>query len=146
MDQPRFGIIISTDVDLHAFPRKFCYLAVQRHIKASSTKTPYRCMLKTYDWTKHSSHSCEEPIHSQRAKKRSKTRGRLPGITPKVLKTDVEAIAPSQVSSQLEQPPLSANQALSVMDQLLCHICTKDLIQPLQLDCSAVVCSGCLSE
>ena len=57
-----FGIIISTDVDLHAFPSKFCktsYLVVQRHIKASSIKAPYRCMIKTYDWTKHLSHSCE---------------------------------------------------------------------------------------
>ena len=56
-----FGIIINTDQDvsLQAFPSKACYLAVQRHIKASSTKTPYRCMVKTYDWTKHSPHSCE---------------------------------------------------------------------------------------
>ena len=58
----------------------------------------------------------------------------------------VEGISPSKISSKLERPPLSANQTLPVIDQLCCHICKKVLVQLLQLDCSAVVCSGCLSE
>lgn len=73
--------------------------------------------------------------------KRSKIRGSLPWITPKVVKADVETIALSMVALLLWQLTNFIRQP--VWHRLLwasfCVIWVKELEQPLQLDCSAMV-------
>ena len=74
--------------------------------------------------------------------------GRTKGYTPKALITLIEALAPPPVVTRYPYPALAHLQILStsVMNMLMCPICTAVLQQPIQLPCHMCVCKQCIID
>ena len=55
-------------------------------------------------------------------------------------------IAPPPIFSHDNCPPVASQNSLSVLSQLKCQLCSNLLTQPLELPCSALVCTKCIVE
>ena len=89
---------------------------------------------------------CEHFSKSERGHVRRSTvgRGRQPRATPNIF-IDYEDCPSSNFSHDHCQPVASHNSS-SVLSQLKCQLCSNLLTQPLELPCSALVCTKCIVE
>ena len=77
-------------------------------------------------------------------------RGRIPGVTPNMIISRINSIAPRPIISPehpFPRPPLSKdNLSVSVLNQLECPLCVDILAQPIQLPCSTLACAQCIIQ
>ena len=68
------------------------------------------------------------------------------GISPNTLIAHLQKIASPAAFLHEPSPPLASVNNLSILEKLKCAICANVLSQPLELMCSALVCTTCLTE
>ena len=73
-------------------------------------------------------------------------RGRQPKVTPNIFIDYLWKIAPPPIFSHDHCPPVASQNSSSVLSQLKCQLCSNLLTQPLELPCSALVCTKCIVE
>ena len=73
-------------------------------------------------------------------------RGCQAGVTPNLLIAHLEKIAPPPVLLREPSPPLASVNNQLMLKELKCAVCSNILSQPLELQCSALVCTKCLQE
>eukprot|EP00731_Ephydatia_muelleri_P033461 Em0030g18a len=66
------------------------------------------------------------------------------GISPNTLIAHLQKIASPAAFLQEPNPPLASVNNLSILEELKCAICANVLSQPLELMCSALVCTTCI--
>ncbi|KAL5493981.1 hypothetical protein EMCRGX_G015242 [Ephydatia muelleri] len=71
---------------------------------------------------------------------------RQAGISPNTLIAHLQKIASPPAFLHEPSPPLASVKDLSILEELKCSICANVLSQPLELMCSALVCTTCLTE
>ena len=71
---------------------------------------------------------------------------RQAGISPSTLIAHLQKIASPPAFLHEPSPPLASVNNLSILEELKCAICANVLSQPLELMCSALVCTTCLTE
>eukprot|EP00731_Ephydatia_muelleri_P017324 Em0010g422a len=71
---------------------------------------------------------------------------RQAGISPNTLIAHLQKIASPAAFLHEPSPPLASVNNLSILEELKCAICANVLSQPLELMCSALVCTMCLTE
>jgi len=111
-------------------------------------------VLYVHVYTRHHGHGAQVCEHFStcasggRQCKRSTVgcRGRQAGITPNNLIAHLWTIAPPPVLLHEPFPPLSTVNSPSILEELKCALCTSILSRPLELMCSALVCTKCLVE
>ncbi|KAL5489078.1 hypothetical protein EMCRGX_G018128 [Ephydatia muelleri] len=91
---------------------------------------------------------CEHFSKSERGHVRRSTvgRGRQPRVTPNIFIDYLWKIAPPPIFSHDHCPPVASQNSSSVLSQLKCQLCSNLLTQPLELPCSALVCTKCIVE
>ena len=71
---------------------------------------------------------------------------RQAGISPNTLIAHLQKIASPAAFLHEPSPPLASVNNLSILEELKCAICANVLSQPLELMCSALVYTTCLTE
>eukprot|EP00731_Ephydatia_muelleri_P010746 Em0005g1332a len=153
--QTAFGIDTSGD-DLHIHPESMCEcckLSMDRVISAMKNKVHHRSAVVLFQWEKHSNQQCKmcEHFHASakggnpKGARPTTGRGRIPGVTPNMIISRINSIAPRPIISPehpFPRPPLSKdNLSVSVLNQLECPLCVDILAQPIQLPCSTLACA-----
>ena len=74
------------------------------------------------------------------------SRGHQPRVTPNIFIDYLWKIDPPPIFSHDHCPPVASQNSSSVLSQLKCQLCSNLLTQPLELPCSALVCTKCIVE
>ena len=72
--------------------------------------------------------------------------GRQAGITPNLLITHLWKIAPPPIVLREPCPPLATKNNMSILKELKCVLCSNIVSRPLELTCSALVCTKCIVD
>ena len=145
-----FGLQISDDSTAVHPPLMChpCYSVLQRSKKAADSGRQFHHSVDLFDWTPHSPSQCVVCEHFERVSsggrpKKTPSTGRPSALSVRAAIDHIRAVAPPSF--------FSSHSVLrnddSPCPDLLCGLCSKLLVQPVQLTtCNSLVCMACLSQ
>ncbi|KAL5491665.1 hypothetical protein EMCRGX_G016997, partial [Ephydatia muelleri] len=130
----------------------FCLLckhSMERTISAIMKGVHHKCTVSVFQWQKHTDSQCKVCEHFSACASGHMKRPKAgtvcqAGISPNTLIAHLQKIASPAAFLQEPNPPLASVNNLSILEELKCAICANVLSQPLELMCSALVCTTCI--